>query len=44
MKKLIVTSMLSVCIATGVSAQVKAYKTDNLSNPNSVAYALPQTV
>lgn len=44
MKKLIVTSILSVCIATGVSAQVKAYKTDNLSNPNSVAYALPQTV
>lgn len=44
MKKLIVTSMLSVCIAGGLSAQVKAYKTDNLSNPNSVAYALPQTV
>ena len=43
MKKVLVLGALCALV-TGGSAQVKAYKTDQMTNPNSVAYALPRTV
>lgn len=43
MKKMLVSCALCALV-TGASAQVRAYKADQLANPNSVAYALPRTV
>ena len=43
MKKVLVLGALCALV-TGASAQVKAYKADQMTNPNSVAYALPRTV
>lgn len=44
MKKLLVSCALCAFVATGALAQVKAYKADQVSASNTVAYSLPRTV
>ena len=43
MKKSVILTGFALLVVVGASAQVKAYKADQVDNPTSVAYALPQT-